>query len=77
MSDKANLPAGDPGHGDSVAAWTAVIVIMIAFAAGTLAFWFDQAALVWASVGLAVVGLVLGFVLKRAGYGLNGAKSKH
>ena len=77
MSDKANLPVGDPGHGDSVASWAAVITIMVAFAAGTLAFWFEQPVLVWASAGLAVVGLVLGFVLKRAGYGVNGAKSKH
>jgi membrane protein YdbS with pleckstrin-like domain len=77
MSNNANLPAGDSGHGDSVAAWTAVIVIMVAFATGTLAFWFDQPTFVWASVALAVVGLVLGFILKRAGYGVNGSKSKH
>jgi len=77
MSDKANLPIGDHGHGDSVASWTAVIVIMVAFAAGTLAFWFDQPVLVWASAGLAVVGLALGFILRGAGYGVNGSKSKH
>jgi hypothetical protein len=50
---------------------------MVAFAVGTLAFWFAMAALVWASAGLAVAGVVLGFVLKRAGYGVNGSKSKH
>lgn len=77
MSDKANLPVGDPGHGDSVASWAAVITIMVAFAVGTLAFWFDMAALVWASAGLAFAGVILGFVLKRAGYGVNGSKSKH
>ena len=76
MSDNANLP-GDPGHGDSVASWAAVVTIMVAFAVGTLAFWFDMAALVWASAGLAVAGVILGFVLKRAGYGVNGSKSKH
>lgn len=69
----------DTGHGDSVASWTAVIVIMVASAAGTLAFWFDQPSLVFASAGLAVLGLVAGFVLKRAGYGVGGknSKSKH
>ena len=77
MSDKANLPVGDPGHGDSVASWTAVITIMVAFAVGTLAFWFEQPAVVWASAGLAVAGVVLGIILKRAGYGVNGSKSKH
>ena len=69
----------DTGHGDSVAAWTAVIVIMAASAAGTLFFWLDQPALVYASAGLAVLGLVAGLVLKRAGYGVGGknSKSKH
>jgi len=71
-----NLPVGDPGHGDSVAAWTAVIIIMVAFAAGTLAFWFDQPLLVWASAALAVAGWVVGFILKRAGYGVGGKNSK-
>lgn len=77
MSDKANLPVGDPGHGDSVASWAAVITIMVAFTVGTLAFWFDLPALVWASAGLAVAGVALGFYLKSAGYGVNGSKSKH
>lgn len=71
-----NLPVGDPGHGDSVAAWTAVIIIMVAFAAGTLAFWFDEPLLVWASAALAVAGWVVGFILKRAGYGVGGKNSK-
>lgn len=75
MSENQN----DAGHGDSVASWTAVIVIMVASAAGTLFFWFDQPALVFASAGLAVLGLVAGFVLKGAGYGVGGknSKSKH
>ena len=72
MTDNTN----DPGHGDSVASWTAVIVILVAFIAGTFAYWFDQAVLVFASAGLAVLGLVLGFVLKAAGYGVGGSKSK-
>ena len=66
----------DTSHGDSVASWTAVIIIMVAVAAGTLAFWFDQAVLVWASAGLVVVGVIAGFVLRAAGYGVNGSKSK-
>ena len=66
----------DTSHGDSVASWTAVIIIMVAVAAGTLFFWLDQAALVWASAALAVVGVIVGFVLKGAGYGVNGSKAK-
>lgn len=67
----------DPGHGDSVAAWATVSIIILAFALGTLFFWFDQAILVWASAGLAVLGLGVGFYLKKAGYGVGGSKSKH
>jgi len=67
----------EPGHGDSVAAWTTVIIVIAAFALGTLFFWLDIAALVWASAGLAVAGVVVGFYLKKAGYGVGGSKSKH
>jgi hypothetical protein len=67
----------EPGHGDSLAAWVTVSVIILAFALGTLFFWFDQAVLVWASAGLAVLGLVAGWYLKKAGYGVGGSKSKN
>jgi hypothetical protein len=67
----------EPGHGDSVAAWTTVIIIIVAFALGTLFFWLDIAALVWASAVLALAGLGVGLYLKKAGYGVGGSKSKH
>jgi uncharacterized membrane protein YfcA len=66
--------ANDPGHGDSIAAWTAVIIIIIASAVGTLAFWFEQYDLVWASGILAVAGVVVGIVLARLGYGVKGKR---
>ncbi|KQV25013.1 MULTISPECIES: DUF6704 family protein [unclassified Microcella] len=64
----------DPGHGHSPAAWTAVTIILIAFAIGTLAFWFEVPVLVWASAGLVVVGLVVGALMARAGYGVKGPR---
>ncbi|AYF99086.1 DUF6704 family protein [Protaetiibacter intestinalis] len=64
----------DPGHGHSPAAWVAVIIMLVAFAAGTLFFWFDMPALVWASAGLLVVGLIVGWVLAKLGYGVKGPK---
>jgi hypothetical protein len=67
----------DPGHGDSLAAWVTVSVVIVAFALGTLFFWFDQAVLVWASASLAVIGLLAGWYLKHAGYGVGGSKSKN
>jgi hypothetical protein len=73
QSKTANI---EPGHGDSLAAWTTVIIIMIATAVGTFAFWFDLAILVWISAVVAVAGIPVGILLKRAGYGVGGAKSK-
>jgi hypothetical protein len=66
----------EPGHGDSVAAWTTVSIVIAAFALGTLFFWLNVAALVWASAGLAVAGVGVGLYLKKAGYGVGGSKSK-
>jgi len=64
----------DPGHGNSPAAWTAVIIMLVAFTIGTFAFWFDLAWLVFASAGLVVVGALVGLALKKAGFGVDGAK---
>jgi hypothetical protein len=67
------VPAGTvPGHGNSPAAWTAVIIMIIAFAIGTFAFWFELSWLVWASAGLLVVGALVGLVLKLVGFGVGG-----
>lgn len=64
----------EPGHGDSPAAWTAVIVMLIGIAAGTVAFFLQQAWLVWVCVGVVVVGALLGWILAKAGYGVKGPK---
>lgn len=72
MSQNSN----DPGHGNSVAAWTTVTILMVAFALATLFFWFQQWNLVYASGALIPVGLVVGLVLKKAGYGVGGSKTK-
>jgi|GEM_PF-117742 len=64
----------DPGHGNSPAAWTAVIIMLVAFTIGTFAFWFNIAWLVFASAGLLLVGALVGFVLGKLGYGVGGDK---
>lgn len=65
---------GDPGHGTSPAAWTAVIVMLLGISAGTFFFFIHNAAMVWACVGVVVLGLLLGWILSKAGYGVNGPK---
>jgi hypothetical protein len=67
-------PIGDPGHGHSPAAWTAVIIMLGAITIGTLAYWFDLPWLVWISAGLVVVGALVGWGMAKAGYGVNGSK---
>lgn len=67
-------PIGDPGHGHSPAAWTAVIIMLVAVSLGTLFFALEQPVLVWASVGLLVVGWIAGFVLAKLGWGVKGPR---
>lgn len=64
----------DPGHGHSPAAWAAVIVMLLAFTIGTVAFWLELHWLVYASAALLVVGALLGWVLAKAGWGVAGPK---
>ena len=64
----------EPGEGNSPAAWTAVIIMLAAIAIGTIAFYFDLPIVVWASAGLVVVGFIVGVILARLGYGINGAR---
>ena len=67
-------PIGDPGHGHSPAAWTAVVIMLVAIALGTVFFFLDLPVAVYICAGLALVGLVVGWILSRAGYGVNGPK---
>lgn len=72
MSSQGGQP--DPGHGDSPAAWTAVIVMLIGIAGGTLFFFLHMPALVWVCAGVVAVGALLGWILARAGFGVGGAR---
>lgn len=64
----------EPGHGNSPAAWTSVVIMLLAFLIGTIAFFMELEWLVWASAGLLLAGLIVGWVLAKAGYGVNGPK---
>ncbi len=64
----------DPGHGDSPAAWTAVIIMIVAFTVGAAFFVLEMPTYVWICAGFFVLGPVVGFILAKAGYGVRGPK---
>jgi hypothetical protein len=59
----------DTNHGDTVAAWTSVIVIMIGFAGLTTFFYLEETTLTWTSIAVIGVGVILGPVLSALGLG--------
>lgn len=56
-------------HGQTPAAWTAVIIIVVAFIIGTVAVVIGNWPLFWAGVVLVVIGAVTGKVMSMAGMG--------
>lgn len=67
-------PIADPGHGHSPAAWTAIIIMLIAFTAGTIFFILDMPWFVVGSAVLLFVGWIIGGIMAKAGYGVKGPK---
>ncbi len=59
----------DDNHGHSTAAWTAVIILIVASAIMSLAVLFPNVGLFAAGVIVGIVGVVAGKVLSMAGYG--------
>lgn len=65
-----------PGHGNTIAAWAMFGVMFIGVVIGCLAF-------VWANLmgvaiggGVIILGLIVGLVLKAAGFGVGGKHTK-
>ena len=56
-------------HGNTVAAWTAVIIILVAFLVGGVGVLLQNGVVFWAAVVLAAVGGMAGKVLQMMGYG--------
>ncbi len=66
-----NAPHDD--HGSTPAAWTTVILVMIAFLLGTLAVVMGNWVLFWVSAALVVVAGIIGVIMKKAGLGKKAA----
>jgi len=79
MADTQRETPGDyadsahhPGHGNSVAAWTAVGIIMAASLVMAVAVVAALPWLFWVGCGLVVVGAIVGKVLAAMGFGVDG-----
>ena len=66
----------EPGHGNTIAAWTAVIIAIIGTSLLTLGYLISNSPLMYGGLALAIVSIALGPILSKLGYGLNGKKSK-
>jgi len=68
MTD-AHEPDHGSGHGNTVAAWTAVSIMMLGTLVAGVAVWFASFTAFWIGVGIVVLGAIAGKVLQVMGYG--------
>ena len=69
MSLQQTAPVHHEDHGSTPAAWTAVVLISLAFVLGTLAIILGNWPMFWGAVALVVVGAIAGKVLAMMGFG--------
>jgi hypothetical protein len=60
---------GHDNHGQTPAAWTAVIIMILAFAVGGIGLIAGQMWLFWVGVVMFFLGIVVGKVMQMAGMG--------
>ncbi|MGO3151330.1 MAG: HGxxPAAW family protein [Galactobacter sp.] len=65
-----------PGHGNTPAAWIMFLIIFIGFVVSCVAFTIPNWVLFWAGGVVVVLGLVVGGILKAAGFGVGGKRTK-
>lgn len=56
-------------HGNTVAAWTGVIIAILAFLVGTIGVVIAKPTIFWIGIGLLVVAGIIGKVLALMGFG--------
>ena len=66
----------EPGHGNSIAAWTAVIIAIIGTGLLTLGVLIINSPLIIAGAVMSVLSIVIGPVLAKLGYGVAGKSIK-
>lgn len=66
----------DPGHGNTVAAWTGVFIMLIGTTIAAVGNVIFNDVIFYAGIGVVVLGLIVGIILRLAGFGKNGKRSK-
>lgn len=64
-------------HGNSVAAWTAVTIVMVASLVAAIGVLASAPWLFWVGMALVVVGVVAGKVLQMMGFGVKREPAGH
>ena len=62
------------GHGNSPAAWTCVIVMLVGALISSVAFVIASTPIFIGGVVVMVAGLIVGWAMRKAGYGVGGSK---
>ncbi|BCW05636.1 HGxxPAAW family protein [Micrococcaceae bacterium Sec5.1] len=62
------------GHGNSPAAWTCVIVMLVGALISSIAFVIASTPIFIGGVVVMVAGLIVGWAMRKAGYGVGGSK---
>ena len=65
------------GHGNSIAAWTAVTIVMVASCVAAVGVLISAPWLFWVGIALVVVGVAAGKVLQMMGLGVKQANAEH
>lgn len=65
------------GHGNSPAAWTCVIVMLVGALIASIAFVIASTPIFVAGVAVMLLGLLAGWIMRKAGYGVEGSKLKN
>ena len=73
--DRAHAP--ELGHGNSPAAWTCVIVMLIGALIMSIAYVIANTPIFIAGGVVMVLGLLAGWIMRKAGYGVGGSKLKN
>lgn len=56
-------------HGNTPAAWTGVMIILLGFTVGGIGLVVDSMMLFWVGVALAPIGVIVGKVMQKMGLG--------